>query len=859
MAEKTGIDLHIVFFADNNDVNRDFFANLESKELKGEIRTYSPTAVDQLVVNRPAALLIDARSDASCAPETIANVKTHINNMPVVLLLDDPTKEMPAIGPVSNIDGIVYRNMDPAHIVAVLRGFIRQSFTIQELLQSNRNLNEISTTDALTGVYNRGYMIDRLNLEFKRASRNHEPLSCLMIDLDHFKQINDTYGHNFGDIVLRAVSSRIKDLIRETDIFGRYGGEEFLILLPNTSLDGATYLAEKLRSGLESERISHDYFSLLVTASFGVASTELADVITSDHLLQLSDRALYRAKESGRNRVCTESLKEHEENFEVSSHDETEPQDTSVIDLVTTDPQKSEIARKLKQCNRFNLNIHSGCENFLNAFRKHDPRLVLVDAVNSECDHLSFCHQIKEHVRDFFIPIVLVTNEEKTPAPRELADSGVSEIFKTDITLEDMELRLLALLNIKDLHDRWRHTYRDLTMARTRLIKVERLTALGEMATGVAHDFNNILSTVLGRTQLLRQKTKDKSILKNLAIIEQAANDGASTIRRIQGFSRVTTDHSYEEIDLVQVIHDCVQMTRTRWKDEAEMRGILYRVRRIFPEKLKVIGSMAELREVVTNLIMNALDAMPAGGELTFEGKCVGDDAVLSVRDTGEGMEESVVKRIFDPFFSTKKGEGTGLGLSVAYGIIARHNGHIECSSTPGQGTEFRIIMPASETQDTDEISESGETGEMETSVVETEREEADFTEKRALKVLIIDDEKPIRDIMNELLSEEGHQPYEAATGEKALEIIKRETMDLVFTDLSMPGMNGWEVAEKIHALYPAVPIILTSGWGSDYNFDKLMQSGISHVLPKPVPIDAFMEIINRTMRGEPIQLQDEI
>ncbi len=857
MAEKTGIDLHIVFFADNNELNREFFSTLQSKELKGEIRTYSPTAVESLVANRPAALLIDARSDASCAPETIASVKTHLNNLPIILLLDEPEQEMPEIGPVSNIDGIVYRKMPPGHIAAVMRGFIRQSFTIHELLQSNRNLNEISTTDALTGVYNRGYMIDRLNLEFKRASRNHEPLSCLMIDLDHFKQINDTYGHSFGDIVLRAVSTRIKDLIRETDIFGRYGGEEFLILLPNTSLDGAAYLAEKLRHGLESERISHDYFSLLVTASFGAASTELPDVITSDHLLQLSDRALYRAKESGRNRVCVEHLKEHEENEEEASHDEPEQQDTSLIDLVTNDPDNSEICRKLQQCKRFHLNIHHGSEAFLDAFRKHDPRLVLVDVLNTECNHLDFCRKIKEHVRDFFIPIVLVNSDEQIPDPRDLADAGVTEIFKNDIAREDMELRLLTLLNIKDLHDRWRHTYRDLTMARTRLIKVERLTALGEMATGVAHDFNNILSTVLGRTQLLRQKTKGKSILNDLAIIEQAANDGASTIRRIQGFSRVTTDHSYEEIDLVQVVHDCVQMTRTRWKDEAEMRGILYRVRRVFPDKLKVIGSMAEMREVITNLIMNALDAMPSGGELTFEGKYTGEDAVLSVRDTGEGMEESVVKRIFDPFFSTKKGEGTGLGLSVAYGIIARHNARIECSSTPGQGTEFRIIMPASEVKDTQE-GESAEVDEMETSVVETVREEKEFTEKRALKVMIIDDEKPIRDIMHELLSEEGHQAFEAATGEKALEIIRKEPMDLVFTDLSMPGMNGWEVAEKIHALYPATPIILTSGWGSDYNFDKLTQSGISHVLPKPVPIGAFMQIIQRTMRGEPIQLQDD-
>ncbi|MFW6303946.1 MAG: hybrid sensor histidine kinase/response regulator, partial [Candidatus Sumerlaeota bacterium] len=388
-------------------------------------------------------------------------------------------------------------------------------------------------------------------------------------------------------------------------------------------------------------------------------------------------------------------------------------------------------------------------------------------------------------------------------------------------------------------------------------IKVERLTALGEMATGVAHDFNNILSTVLGRTQLMRQKTHDKSILKNLAVIEQAANDGAATIRRIQGFSRVTTDHSYEELDLVQVVHDCIQMTRTRWKDEAEMRGTLYRVRRIFPDSLPVIGSMAELREVVTNLIMNALDAMPSGGELTFEGKAVNEEVVLTVSDTGSGMEENVVKRIFDPFFSTKKGEGTGLGLSVAYGIIARHNGRIECTSEPGEGTAFRIFLPRSR-EIGNTLSDTTPEDELDTSVVETDREAEEFSKTRSLKVLIIDDEQPIRDILSELLTQEGHEPLEAASGEKALQIIERENVDLVFTDLSMPGMNGWQVAERIHKNLPAVPIILTSGWGSDFNFDRLTQSGICHILPKPVPINAFMEIIERTMKGEPIRLDDE-
>ena len=262
-----------------------------------------------------------------------------------------------------------------------------------------------------------------------------------------------------------------------------------------------------------------------------------------------------------------------------------------------------------------------------------------------------------------------------------------------------------------------------------------------------------------------------------------------------------------------------------------------------FAEPLTINGSSTELREVVINLIMNALDAMPRGGEMRFDGEVINDQVVLTISDTGTGMDEEILKRIFDPFFSTKRGEGTGLGLSVAYGIILRHNGRIECSSEVGKGTVFRIQMPYQSQPEASApalLSGGDETGKR---------------PFRPLNVLIVDDEAPIREIFHDVLTQEGHTVYMAESGEAALALLRKEHVDLLFTDLSMPGMSGWEVAKQARKEFPKMVLVVTSGWGKDFNQKQLAQYGVNYVLPKPVQFETLQTLARQVAEGRAIRL----
>jgi signal transduction histidine kinase/ActR/RegA family two-component response regulator len=458
----------------------------------------------------------------------------------------------------------------------------------------------------------------------------------------------------------------------------------------------------------------------------------------------------------------------------------------------------------------------------------------------NEQDPFDLCRRIKKQGQEAFLPVVLLLAQPDDAQRKHALESGADDVIMYPMQSCEFFTRLQAMLHLKMLHDRWRDTYHDLTMTRARLIKAERLTALGEMAGGVAHDFNNILSAILGRAQIMRRQLHDAELLRNLDIIERAANDGAATIRRIQNFSRSTSDKIYEHIDMVQVVHDCIQMTRTRWKDQAEYQSLTYNFTVDMPEELPVRGNAAELREVITNLIMNALDAMPGGGDVSFSGEISHDQILLNIADTGCGMEDEVLRRIFDPFFSTKKGDGTGLGLSVAYGIILRHHGKIECSSVKGSGTVFRIQLPHEEHQ----VVES----------VPVPLAAFDEAAQRNLRILVVDDEPAIREIFRDALEPEGHDVILAESGPTALKILETEKVDVLFTDLGMPEMSGWEVARRVHKIDPDVFIVLTSGWGQDFNQKQITKHGINYVLPKPVQFGTLLTLVHKVAMGLPVE-----
>ncbi len=373
---------------------------------------------------------------------------------------------------------------------------------------------------------------------------------------------------------------------------------------------------------------------------------------------------------------------------------------------------------------------------------------------------------------------------------------------------------------------------------RDRLAETEKLRALGELAGGVAHDFNNLLGAILGRVQLLRRRGFSSDVDRDLTVIEKAAQDGRETIRRIQDFSRIRRDRKFVPVDLREVIRDSLEITRSRWKSEAERRNISFQVSVETEDVPPVLGNGAELREVFTNLILNAVDAMPQGGKLRLACRGAGDKVVAEVEDSGVGMTAEIRKQLFDPFFTTKGTRGMGLGLSVAYGIMTRHEGRIEVKTAMGRGTTFVLELPVAR----EGFKAAGGDGAALPQLL------------RPGRILVIDDEAEVGEVVRDVLVSEGHSVDMAVCGADGIRLATVSSYDMVFTDLGMPDMSGWEVAERIGQVRPGLPVALVTGWGTSLDEADVREKGIAAVVHKPFDITDLIrtatEILANTDAG---------
>ena len=359
-----------------------------------------------------------------------------------------------------------------------------------------------------------------------------------------------------------------------------------------------------------------------------------------------------------------------------------------------------------------------------------------------------------------------------------------------------------------------------------RIIRTERLRALGEMAGGVAHDFNNVLAVVVGRAQLMQRQIESPDLRRQLGIIERVAQDGAQTVRRIQEFARMRRTRPWQRVDLAELVREVVEATRPRWSDQAQARGVAYAMRLDLSPVPAVTGDPAELREGLLNLLFNALDAMPQGGSLTFSTGIDGDRVVCVVTDTGVGMIEEVRQRCFEPFFTTKAEQGTGLGLSIAYGIVTRHGGEIEVWSQPGEGSRFTVRLPIG--------------AEIPASAPEPPLPRAGGS----ARILVVEDEAAVRDMLVDVLAGQGHEVVARADGASALAHLDGPAFDLALVDLSMPGMSGWDVARGLRAVQPQVPIALVTGWGDQIDFGEARARGIDYLMAKPFNVDDMNRLV---------------
>lgn len=382
------------------------------------------------------------------------------------------------------------------------------------------------------------------------------------------------------------------------------------------------------------------------------------------------------------------------------------------------------------------------------------------------------------------------------------------------------------------LFEEVKHSYEQLQSAQDYLVQSERLRALGQMASGVAHDFNNLLAAILGRAQLALGVAKDEKVIRNLKIIEEAALGGAATVQRLQTFTQVRTGQNFTLVNLNEIAEATLRMVEAQRKEREQMAGIQVEVVTQLEKLPPVSGNAGDLRDALTNMVLNAFDAMPQGGQLTVRTRQQNDLAVVSVTDTGIGMSEEVKKRIFDPFFTTKGTRGMGLGLSVAYGVVTRHGGKIEVETQLNKGSTFYVKIPIS------------------TAAAEAKEPVPTPSQPRAARVLLVDDDREVGEVLQEMLSRGGFAVTLATSGREALALFKQDKYDLVITDLGMPDISGRDVALEINTRGPRVPVILITGWGVQLDPKEMAKVGIQHILAKPFGREELLSRVAQVLKA---------
>lgn len=384
----------------------------------------------------------------------------------------------------------------------------------------------------------------------------------------------------------------------------------------------------------------------------------------------------------------------------------------------------------------------------------------------------------------------------------------------------------------------------DLKKAEELAADADRLRAVGELAGGVAHNFNNLLQIVLGGAQLALNDLELGNVTQardNLEQIVAGAKFGAETVRRLQDFAQVRKNEltgTVNVVDLSRTVDEAVEMSKPWWKVGPEKDGVTVALNRSLPQGCYVRGNESELFELAVNLIKNAAEALTDGGEIEVATQVEHGEAVLIVRDNGVGIEREHVRRVFEPFRTTKGPKGTGMGLAAGYGIVQRHGGTIGVESAPGRGTVFTVRFPF---------------------VAADPAHKFESTTPKAqhrLNILLVDDMPVLVKQVQEGLVRFGHNVYSAFSGFEAVEIFRDADVDVIVSDLAMPGMNGWQVGEEIMKLcaqrnVPKPAFIILTGWGGQIAEARCREgSGVDMILEKPVAVPKLMKEIERLVNS---------
>jgi signal transduction histidine kinase/ActR/RegA family two-component response regulator len=405
------------------------------------------------------------------------------------------------------------------------------------------------------------------------------------------------------------------------------------------------------------------------------------------------------------------------------------------------------------------------------------------------------------------------------------------------------------------LHGALQQAYDDLHRTQQAVMQQERLRAMGQMASGIAHDINNALSPVslYAESLLETEQSLSERARRYLQTIQRAVDDVGQTVARMREFYRPREPQLVlAPVEVNRLVQEVADLTRARWSDMPQLRGVVIRPRIALAADLpKIMGIESEIREALVNLVFNAVDAMPAGGTLTLRTR-LADIAggssqgalAIEVADEGVGMDEDTRQRCLEPFFTTKGERGTGLGLAMVYGMAQRHGAEIEIDSAPGAGTRVRLVFPV-----------------VAGTVPECDAKSLTHEAPLSLRLLLIDDDPLHLESLRDTLQVAGHVTVTADGGDEGLSVFRAslecgESFAAVITDLGMPHVDGHQVAAGVKEASPATPVILLTGWGRRFIADDDDPPYADLILAKPAKLhelrDALADLCRRGADGEP-------
>ncbi|HSS15326.1 MAG TPA: PAS domain S-box protein, partial [Rhizomicrobium sp.] len=452
------------------------------------------------------------------------------------------------------------------------------------------------------------------------------------------------------------------------------------------------------------------------------------------------------------------------------------------------------------------------------------------------------------------------------PFPRRLAGQGLRSLVITPLTIEAKVFGILLVARLKpdafvsadceflnqlgehvalaahqaQLRRGLEEAYEDLKRTQQAILQQERLRALGQMASGIAHDINNAISPVAVYTQSLLEREPNLSprTQNYLQTVGRVIKDVSATVSRMRDFYRRSdSDSELVATNLNILIPQVVELTKARWSDMPQQRGIVIRIVNRLEENLPlVMANPAEIREAATNLIFNAVDAMPQGGTITIRTSSHDNRVRFEVQDSGVGMDEDTRRRSLEPFFTTKGERGTGLGLAMVYGTAQRHKAALDIDSTPGKGTCVRLEFAVAEAK--------------------AEQPRAvKVTEISPLRLLLVDDDPAVLESTQLVLELDGHKVVAVDGGQAGIDALRAakhagEPFDVMVTDLGMPYVDGNQVARAAKELSPSTTVVLLTGWGRKMGDDDGQPTNVDHVLPKPLDLDELRLVFARHLEA---------